>query len=162
MTILGLDLELEKRAGRELHEALNGDWALLFSHPQDFGPAPSKMHRWLEQLRYELNARRVRAIEVRREGGASSASWIDQLQLDPELVRLREPPFAAADPISFAARALRAELLTQSCGFVLIIDGALKRRGVLRYSAGRSDVSVFDLLASIDALRRPRKLGKAA
>jgi hypothetical protein len=44
----------------------------------------------------------------------------------------------------------------------LIIDGALKRRGVLRYSAGRSDVSVFDLLASIDALRRPQKLGKAA
>jgi alkyl hydroperoxide reductase subunit AhpC len=162
MTMLGLDLESEKRAERELHDALNGDWALLFSHPQDFEPAPSHMQRWLEQLQYELNARRVRAIEVRRERGASAASWIDQLQRNPELVRLREPPFAAADPISFAARALRGELLTQQCGSVLIIDGALKRRGVLRYSAGRSDVSVFDLLASIDALRRPQKLGKAA
>jgi hypothetical protein len=34
------------------------------------------------------------------------------------------------------------------------VDAQLRRRGVLKYSAGRSSISPLDLLASIDALRR--------
>jgi hypothetical protein len=53
-----------------------------------------------------------------------------------------------------AARNLRDEILRLPPRFVLIIDESLHRRGVLKYSAGRSTVSPLDLLASIDAFRR--------
>ena len=53
-----------------------------------------------------------------------------------------------------AARNLRDEILNLPPRFVLIIDESLNRRGVLKYSAGRSTVSPLDLLASIDAFRR--------
>ena len=53
-----------------------------------------------------------------------------------------------------AARNLRADILGLPPRFVLIVDESLTRRGVLKYSAGRSSVSPLDLLASIDAFRR--------
>jgi peroxiredoxin (alkyl hydroperoxide reductase subunit C) len=162
MAVLSLDVESESHAGSELHQALNGDWALLFSHPEDFAPGSVGAQLSLEQTRYELSARGARAIAVQRDQGLSAMTWIDGLQRERQLLQLREPPFAAADPISFAARSLRGELLTLQCRFVLIVDGSLKRRGLLKYSAGRSDVSLADLFASVDALRRPRNIGKAA
>ena len=73
-----------------------------------------------------------------------------------------EPPFAAADVVSFGARRLRGEVLTLGPGFVLIVDGSLKRRGVFKYVPGRAEVSIQDLLASVDALRGIATVGKAA
>jgi len=56
--------------------------------------------------------------------------------------------------IDLAARNLRADILGLPPRFVLIVDESLTRRGMLKYSAGRSSVSPLDLLASIDAFRR--------
>jgi alkyl hydroperoxide reductase subunit AhpC len=161
MTTLCLDLALEKTSRLDLHEWLGGNWALLFSNPEDFQPRAKGKDRFLGELRREFDARALRAITIKRDG-LPEGSWLDELHFDRELIRLREPAFAAADAISFAARALRGELLTLQSRFVLIIDGALKRRELLKYSAGRHSASVLDLLASVDALRSRKLMSRAA
>lgn len=161
MTTLCLDRALESTIHLDLHHWLGGDWTLLFSDPEDFRPQAAEGDQRLVDLRREFNARGLRAIAVRRDG-RPRPSWLDDLQLDSETVRLREPAFAAADSISFAARALRGELLTLQSRYVAFIDGALKRRGLLKYSAGRQSISIPDLLISVDALRSRNLIARAA
>jgi peroxiredoxin (alkyl hydroperoxide reductase subunit C) len=164
MTALCLDFADEHRPVRDLHEWLGGAWALLFSNPEDFQPQSHgrDKRRWLDGLRREFSARAVCALAVKRDSGPQDSSWIEELQRAPNLVRLREPAFAAADEVSFAARALRGELLTLRSRFALVIDGALKRRVLLKYGTGDNTGSVLDLLASVDALRRHAAIRRAA
>jgi alkyl hydroperoxide reductase subunit AhpC len=162
MPAVCLDFAHEHCCARDLHGWLGGAWALLFSNPEDFQPQSRDKRRWLDSLRREFSARAVCALAVRRGSGLQDSSWIDELQFDPQLVGLPEPAFAAADEVSFAARALRGELLTLQSRFALVIDGALKRRALFKYSAGGNAVSVLDLLASVDALRRHGAIRRAA
>ncbi|MGH8231790.1 MAG: hypothetical protein ACRESY_08220, partial [Steroidobacteraceae bacterium] len=53
-----------------------------------------------------------------------------------------------------AARRLREQILELPPRFVLIIDPALNRRGLLKYVAGCHSISPLDLLAAADAMRR--------
>jgi alkyl hydroperoxide reductase subunit AhpC len=137
-----------------LREWLDGDWALLFSHPADFEDEGLERDRWLEILRDEFRARGVRPVACRRAAGDADGSWAAELIGDHRLLRL-EPAAATDDSvIDLSARSLREDILGLIPRFVLIIDESLNRRGVLKYSAGRSTVSPLDLLASIDAFRR--------
>lgn len=159
MALLCLDVELERQADKGLHEFLCGDWALLFSHPSDFQPAGrASAADSLRSLRERLRAHRVRLLSVQRDGGDRKRDWIASLEPTPALVHVREPPFAAADAVSFGARRLRGDLLTLRTGFVLIVDDLLKRRGVYRYVPGYSDASVLDLLVWVEALRSGRAM----
>ena len=148
MTALCLDLVLEDCAGRDLHEWLGGAWALLFSNPEDFEPQGREKERWLASVRDEFAMRGVRVLAVKRDRGWTQPSWGSKSSFDPRPVQLCEPLFAAADEVSFAARVLRGELLTLRSRFVLLIDGSLQRRAVLKYGAGRCAASVLDLLAA--------------
>jgi alkyl hydroperoxide reductase subunit AhpC len=154
MATLCLDPELGDCAWRDLHDWLGGAWAVLLSNPEDFQP--------LERRRGAFGARDLRALAVNRDPGLSHAA------ADRETVWLREPPFAAADPVSFAARALRGELLTARAKFVMLIDGSLKRQAMLKYNASASAsgsvisgsaAAAADLLAAVDALRGSRVIG---
>ena len=137
-----------------LRDWLGGDWVLLFSHPADFQDQGLESDRWLEILRDEFRARGVRPVACRRPAGVPDGSWVGELIRDFRLLRL-ETEFAAKDGVvDMAARNLRDEILQLPPRFVLIVDESLQRRGVLKYSAGRSTVSPFDLLSSIDAFRR--------
>jgi alkyl hydroperoxide reductase subunit AhpC len=139
-----------------LRDWLGGDWALLFSHPADFQDQGLERDRWLEILRDEFRARGVRPVacsQAADAGAGTDDSWAGELICDYRLLRL---PSATADDsvVDLPARNLRADILGLPPRFVLIIDESLTRRGVLKYSAGRSSVSPLDLLASIDAFRR--------
>jgi alkyl hydroperoxide reductase subunit AhpC len=173
MGTLCLDTELEGRASHELHTWLGGDWALLFSHPEDFAVQGRGRKRWLARLRGHLDVDSVRLITVKRDNKSLANGWIEELAApspagaEPQLIRVREPSFAAADALSFAARSLRGVLLAAPSRFVLIIDGELKRQKMLRYG-DRSRLSVLDLLAWTDARRccssiatRAEALGRA-
>jgi alkyl hydroperoxide reductase subunit AhpC len=162
MTALCLDLVLDDHSGSDLHEWLGGACALLFSNPEDFEPQGREKERWLVSLREDFAMRDVCTLAVKRDSGSMQSNWSGRSGFDSLPVQLREPSFAAADQVSFAARALRSELLTLQSRFVLLIDGSLKRRAVLKYSAGRCAASVLDLLAAIDALRVHRPLVRAA
>jgi alkyl hydroperoxide reductase subunit AhpC len=174
MATLCLDPELEHGPWRDLHDWLGGNWAVLLSNPEDFQPLERKKGPWLAAMRQDFAVRALRALAVKRDAEAprpaqsTQSSWIDDLRGNPQTVWLREPPFAAADPVSFAARALRGELLTARSRFVMVIDGSLKRRSMLKYSAGGSAPAAADVLAAVDALRSHRGIvgrqviGKAA
>jgi alkyl hydroperoxide reductase subunit AhpC len=139
-----------------LRDWLAGDWALLFSHPADFEDQGLERDRWLEILRDEFRVRGVRPVACGQSadaGAAADDSWAGELIDDHRLLRL--PSDAVGDGvIDLAARNLRADILGLPPRFVLIVDESLTRRGMLKYSAGRSSVSPLDLLASIDAFRR--------
>jgi alkyl hydroperoxide reductase subunit AhpC len=110
MATLYLDPEPEHGAWRDLHAWLGGAWAVLFSNPEDFQPLERHEGAWLAAMRQEFGARTLHALIVRRDTRplqASPPSWVDDLRQNREAVWLREPPFAAADAVSFAARALR-------------------------------------------------------
>ncbi|MGC2462447.1 MAG: hypothetical protein WA446_15970 [Steroidobacteraceae bacterium] len=133
---------------------LGEDWALLFSHPADFQDQGLERDRWLEILRDEFRACGVRPIACRRIAADADGSWVGELLCDHRLLRLQAAAGADDGVVDMAARNLRDEILRLPPRFVLIIDESLQRRGVLKYSDGRSTVSPLDLLASIDAFRR--------
>ena len=132
--------------GPILRDWLQGDWALLFSHPIDFQYHGLETDRWLSILREEFCAREVRPLACTRDLTEIDAGWASELVEDRSLVRL-----GGAD---VAARNLRQDVMNLPSRFVVIVDETLQRRGVLKYSAGRSTISPLDLLASIDLLRR--------
>jgi hypothetical protein len=72
--------------------------------------------------------------------------WASDLTGDRSLLRL--------ECVDVPSRTLREDIMGMPSRFALIVDAQLRRRGVLKYSAGRSSISPLDLLASIDALRR--------
>jgi hypothetical protein len=180
MATLCLDPELEQCDWRDLHGWLGGAWAVLFSNPEDFQPLERQSGPWLAAMRQQFGARALHPLALKRDAGApqatttihlsqsSPSSWVDDLLPNPETVCLCEPPFAAADPVSFSARALRGELLTARSRFVMLIDGSLKRRAMFKYAASGSAIAAADLLAAVDALRdhavvgAHRVIGKAA
>ncbi|HEY4881312.1 MAG TPA: hypothetical protein VIH80_03960 [Steroidobacteraceae bacterium] len=137
-----------------LREWLAGDWALLFSHPQDFQDQGLERDRWLAILCEEFRVRGVKPLACGRSGGDMDGSWVGELTGDYRLLRLEAAAGVDSGPIDLPARTLRDEIVSLTPRFVLIIDESLQRRGVLKYSAGRSTVSPFDLLAAIDAFRR--------
>jgi hypothetical protein len=72
---------------------------------------------------------------------------------DQRLLRL-EAHAGQGAPIDPAARRLRDQIGVLPPRFVLIIDAALTRRGVLKYVAGRHSISPLDLLVAAEAMRR--------
>ncbi|HEX4025458.1 MAG TPA: hypothetical protein VHX52_12285 [Steroidobacteraceae bacterium] len=154
-------------AASGLREWLDGDWGLLFSHPEDFQDRGFECDRWLAVMRAEFQARGVRPLACAVNQRVRDGSWASALTDDWRLIKLhaakprttvagaRRPPAAAADDVvDLAARVLRADICELRARFVMIVDPALRRRGVLRYGAGGTRVSPLDLLASIGAMRR--------
>ena len=138
-----------------LREWLQGDWAMIFSHPSDFQYQGLETDRWLAIVREKFQMRGVRALAYRREGALLDPIWVGELCANHPPVRI-EPVIEVGMPgiVDLPARALRDELLGLSTRFVLIVDEELRRRGVCKYNTAGANVSPLDLLASIDALRR--------
>jgi alkyl hydroperoxide reductase subunit AhpC len=143
------------KASPLLREWLQGDWAMIFSHPIDFQYQGLEIDRWLAIVHEEFQERGVRALSCRRQAALLDPIWAAELLADQRPISI-EPVNETGIPeiIDLPARALRDELLGLSTRFVLIVDDKLRRRGVFKYSTGGAKVSPLDLLTSIEAMRR--------
>jgi hypothetical protein len=160
MATLWISPNADTRVGtpRAIREWLAGDWCLLFSHPQDFDASGLECDRWLALLRDDFLKRRVRPLAYGNRGECDR-SWVSQLIGDEGAVGLSALRSTLFD---LASRTLRDDILAQQGRFVMIFDDHLRRRGLLTYSPARNRVSPFDLLASVDAMRRGGDLRHAA
>jgi hypothetical protein len=147
-------------AAPALRAWLDGNWGLLFSHPQDFQERGFESDRWLAVMREEFEGCGVRPLALTGRAGECARrdlSWVSAMTGDWRVINLQPaiPAQASADEVvDLNARLLQADITQLTARFVLIVDAGLRRRGLLRYDAGGTGVSPLDLLASIHAMRR--------
>jgi len=159
--VASLSLDANVRGSVDLRDWLTGDWALLFSHPQDFQDHGLEHDRWVDILREEFRARRVRPLAYVRCSEGIDTTWVSELFCDRRCVRL-DASGPASEIVHLGLRGLRADLLDLSQRFVMIIDAIPSRRGLLKYNLVPNTISPLDLLASIDVMRRRVTLRTAA
>jgi alkyl hydroperoxide reductase subunit AhpC len=145
-----------------MRDWLDGDWCLVFSHPQDFEDQGFERDRWLDILRQEFQSAGVRALACDGDAPPCERSWVSALAGDRRRVRLLSADDEARGLFDLPALALRETLRGLPSRFVLIVDETLTRRGLLRYSPGRGHCSPLELLASIDVLRCAHRAPLAA
>jgi thioredoxin-dependent peroxiredoxin len=136
-----------------MRDWLEGDWCMVFSHPEDFEDQGFERDRWLDILRQEFQAEGVRALACARDEQACDGSWVSALADDRRRVGLLRAGDAAPGVSDLPALVLRETLRGLPERYVLILDEALTRRGVLRYSPGHGRCSPLALLASVHVLR---------
>lgn len=129
-----------------LHRWLGGRWSLLFSHPEDFASLGFEADRWVSCLSDEMERLDLAVVAA---GGSDRRSWVSQ-------VGGRFIPSHDVD-----------ELLPGDWQvnphehFVTILDGALRARRTIVYSAGAAVPSPIELAQTAAGLRArglPRQL----
>ncbi|MFI4914625.1 MAG: hypothetical protein ACHQAR_05485 [Steroidobacterales bacterium] len=145
-----------------MRDWLAGDWGIVFSHPRDFQYSGLESDRWLSILHDEFLKRGVRPLACCGAGLALDRSWVGDVVNDRRVVLLERGLRPGGDIVDLPLRALRDDIVGTTDRFALIVDDTMRRRGVLKYTQGRSSISPLDLLSSIDAMRRRADVRKAA
>ena len=136
---------------------LDNDWAILFSHPNDFVSYDLEMDRWLVITRRAFADRHVRPIAFgapSHDGGAKQdEGWVTQVSGDERTVLLEDPRQQHCGPVDLQAPVLREEIEQSGRRFVMIIDSALRVQKKLSYDSLSDLPSPLELLGWADALR---------
>ena len=81
-------MERRSAATCSLRAWLNDDWALLFSHPDDFAQHDVEADRWLVLLHDAFAAAGVRPIALGSSSSAGAFGWLTQVNADSARVSL--------------------------------------------------------------------------
>jgi len=131
---------------------LDGNWALLFSHPDDFACREIESDRWLILLQEELTAADVRPLRLAPSGSEYSGRWVLSVGGGTFVV---DPKPSHDTRLHFLPhRDLCDSIRNTSSRFVLILDELLHRRFVLTYEPTERVPSPLDLAAMASTLRR--------
>ncbi|HEY0682088.1 MAG TPA: hypothetical protein VGD45_07150 [Steroidobacter sp.] len=122
-----------------LRRWLEGRWALLFSHPEDFGGAGFEADRWLVYVRDAFVSQRLRPIGI-GIGYGDGADWISQAG-------------GRFIPRHVANDLLPSEAQRTSDHFVTILDDTLRARRTLLYKPGNDVPCAIDLAHTAAHLR---------
>ena len=143
-----LDREDSAREGSHapsLHAWLNGDWALLFSHPDDFAQYDLEADRWLTLLEHALVAARVRPIALASNVRGGLQGWIAHVNGANVRVQLARAG-QQSHVMDFRPHALRESIARAQTRFVMIIDESLRLRRTFAYALGNQLPPLFDLI----------------
>lgn len=118
-----------------LRRLLNGSWAVLFSHPDDFACYGFEFDRWVEEVREAFSAASVRplALQSAIRGGYS---WISDVGG------------------ALVGRPAAWLLGGASSRFVVMLDDLFWPRRTFRYEPGGQLPSPIEFAAAAGALRR--------
>jgi hypothetical protein len=132
---------------------LEGDWAIIFSHPDDFVRYDLEMDRWLVVTQRAFAARRIRPIALDSPALDPETSWVTQVIGDSRAVLLEDPTQQHFGPVDLQTPALRAALERSGRRFVMIIDGELRQRKTFSYDTLSGLPSPLEFLGWAEALR---------
>jgi len=131
---------------------LRGQWALLFSHADDFACRDLESDRWTVVLEHSLNAAHMRPVALTSQLDAGFESWVTQVG-GAFVTIAPEEPRRGPRLIDLQARALRDMVERASSRFVMIVDESLRLRRTFAYAPGHRLPSPLDLVAMADRLR---------
>lgn len=135
---------------RSLRDWLQGDWAVVCSHPDDFAPPRGTPEGFVTCIAEGLRAERIKLIAFDRTPEPPPASWLDHSVNDDSIVVLDRD---AADVVDLAEHALAAKLAELTQPFVVIVDGRGRVRTTLKYRHGDRSRTLFDIVELVTVLR---------
>ncbi len=157
--------EADEIGAASLSEWLQEDWAVLFSHPDDFVRCELEWDRWVAVARSAFAAARARPLALARANRPLDGGWVARLSGDARAVPLIGEACAAWSQAAagrrialtdFHAHRLREDIEGTSERFVMIIDASLRRRRTYVYGAPDPLPSPLDFLHWVRALRDAR------
>jgi alkyl hydroperoxide reductase subunit AhpC len=132
---------------------LRGDWAILFSHPDDFVRYDLEMDRWLVVAQRAFAERGIRPIALDSPTSVVERSWITQVSGDARTVLLEDPSQQHFGPVDLQTPVLREEIEQSQRRFVMIIDDELRQRKIFSYGTLSNLPSPLEFLGWAEALR---------
>ncbi len=136
-----------------LKEWLQDDWAILYSHPEDFVGCDLELDRWIALARPAFTASGIRPLAVARPRRPLDCGWVTELTGDARALRLYDPAARRPDSPDFSAQHLQDEIESTAQRFVMVIDAALRRRKTYAYEAKDRLPSPLDFVRWAGALR---------
>ncbi|MGB6452618.1 MAG: hypothetical protein WBE92_17855 [Steroidobacteraceae bacterium] len=118
-----------------LSEWLKGDWAVLYSHPDDFVRCEFELDRWVALARPAFAASRIRPLAVAKPRRPLDCGWVTELTGDARALRLYDPARRRPDSPDFFARRLQEDIESMAQRFVMVVDASLRRRKTYAYDA---------------------------
>jgi hypothetical protein len=133
---------------------LQGRWALLFSHPDDFASYGFESDRWLVHVQEAFAAAAVRPLALI---GAHEAGWVTQIGGTTTTLALDE---IQRYPVARDSReeALRCAAFGPDARFVMTLDSSLRLRRTFVYTRRAQLPSPMDLAALARAARDGARL----
>jgi alkyl hydroperoxide reductase subunit AhpC len=116
-------------AAPRLRSWLDGDWAILFSHPDDFVGCDLEADRWLTIVQRKFADHGVRPLALATPSRQLDCGWVAQISGNPGAVMLCDP----VERVDLQARRLHEEVVGTQRRFVMIIDRTLYRRRTYSY-----------------------------
>lgn len=117
-----------------LRHWLDGRWAILLSHPDDFVECDFELDRWLSVVGDALSAARLRLLALARRGQPVEHGWVSRLAGDPCIVSLHEHG-GGSRVADLRAHRLEAAIARVPRRFAMIIDATLRLRFTWTYAA---------------------------
>jgi alkyl hydroperoxide reductase subunit AhpC len=136
-----------------LRHWLDGRWAVLFSHPDDFVHCELELDRWIAIVGGAFRQARVQPIALARRQRPVDRGWISAASGTSARVMLYEEPRSDWCAVDLAARRLHEHISASTQRFAMIIDATMRRRKTFLYDAAERPPSPLDLIGLASKLR---------